>query len=83
MAGNRRISRSGYDLKHKESSTPPVFTSTQWHVALSKELSLRKVVLLKDIHSTPDGDEIAASFSRSMRDDFGIKNITSKKSGFD
>ena len=27
----------------------------------------------------PDGDEIAASFSRSMRDDFGIKNITSKK----
>jgi hypothetical protein len=27
----------------------------------------------------PDGDEIASSFSRSMRDDFGIKNITSKK----
>ena len=38
-----------------------------------------KLVMLYLTDFDPDGDEIAASFSRSMRDDFRIKNIISKK----
>jgi hypothetical protein len=35
----------------------------------------RKLVLLMLTDFDPDGEEIASSFARSLRDDFGIKNI--------
>jgi len=38
-----------------------------------------KLILLYLTDFDPDGDEIAASFSRSMRDDFNISNIQSFK----
>ncbi len=44
-----------------------------------KQSGKGKLVMLYLTDFDPDGDEIAASFSRSMRDDFSIKDITSIK----
>ncbi len=40
-----------------------------------KQSGKSKLVLLMLTDFDPDGDEIAASFSRSLRDDFGLTNI--------
>ncbi|MBI4290332.1 MAG: ParB N-terminal domain-containing protein [Betaproteobacteria bacterium] len=40
-----------------------------------KQSGKTKLVLLMLTDFDPDGEEIAASFARSLRDDFGIKNI--------
>jgi hypothetical protein len=44
-----------------------------------KDSGKKKLIILYLTDFDPDGDEIAASFSRSLRDDFGIKNIQSIK----
>jgi hypothetical protein len=57
------------------SSLPPraQISSRYWGSGKSKLILL----MLSDFD--PDGDEIAASFARSMRDDFGIRNIHAVK----
>ncbi|MDD2224370.1 MAG: ParB/RepB/Spo0J family partition protein [Pseudomonas sp.] len=50
--------------------------SPRYELAMRFEQSGKeRLVLLMLTDFDPDGDEIAASFARSLRDDFGIKNI--------
>jgi hypothetical protein len=54
------------------------FSSLSPRFDLSKRFRLSgkvRLVLLMLTDFDPDGEEIAASFARSLRDDFGIKNI--------
>lgn len=44
-----------------------------------KQSGKEKLVLLMLTDFDPDGEEIAASFARSLRDDFGIRNIHAVK----
>ena len=44
-----------------------------------KRSGKEKLILLILSDFDPDGEEIAASFSRSLRDDFGLHNVTANK----
>lgn len=44
-----------------------------------KKSGKKKLILLMLTDFDPDGEQIAASFARSMRDDFGLKNIHAVK----
>jgi hypothetical protein len=63
--------RIPYTLSRGYSSSQPRYKLAQRY----EESGKNKLILLILTDHDPDGDEIAQSFCRSMRDDFGIENI--------